>query len=153
MRRKEKEIQNLESIQEIIRQSQVCRLAMVDQGKPYVVPLSFGFDDTHLYFHSAPAGRKIDVLRQNPHVCFEFDRMIRLVKAKQACDWGVSFQSVIGEGTAELVTDPGEKVAALERIMAHYSGRTFRFSDEAVARTVVIRVAISRMTGKQSGVA
>ena len=31
-------------IETVIKGSKVCRLAMVDQDKPYVIPMSFGYD-------------------------------------------------------------------------------------------------------------
>jgi uncharacterized protein len=149
MRRKEKEIKEMAIIDTIIKEAQVCRLAMVDQDKPYVVPLSFGYDGAHIYFHSALEGRKIEVLRKNPHVCFEFDQVIKLKKHKEACEWGMSFKSVIGEGQAILVEEITEKIHALGVIMAQYSQRRFEFSRESMEKTAVIKVVIRQITGKQ----
>jgi len=149
MRRKEKEIREMATIEAIIREAQVCRLAMVDQDKPYVVPLSFGYDGSHIYFHSALEGRKIELLRKNPHVCFEFDQVIKLIKHKEACEWGISFKSVIGEGRAFLVEDLTEKTHALGVIMAQYSKRAFEFSKSSLEKTAVIKVVIDQITGKQ----
>jgi nitroimidazol reductase NimA-like FMN-containing flavoprotein (pyridoxamine 5'-phosphate oxidase superfamily) len=106
-------------MEQILEQAQVCRLAMVDQGRPYVVPLNFGYRDGCLYFHSAKEGRKIDVLRADPHVCFEVDELVKINKAAQACDWGVSFRSVIGRGIARILETPAEKKTGLDIIMPH----------------------------------
>ena len=151
MRRKEKEIKEMIIIEEIIKQAKVCRLAMVDQDKPYVVPLSFGYDGSHIYFHSALEGRKMDVLAKNPHVCFEFDEVIKIMKNKEACKWGMAFKSVIGEGRAVMVDDLAEKTHALGVIMAEYSKRVFEFPKESMEKTAVIKVIITSITGKQSG--
>lgn len=149
MRRKEKEITNRADIEKILNESNVCRLAMVDGDKPYMVPMNFGYRDNTLFFHSAPEGRKIDVIKKNPHVCFEVDQLIRIKKAKLACDWGVEFKSVIGSGTAQLLSTLEEKTAALDIIMSQYSGRPFEYSAEMVGKTAVIKVPIDWMTGKQ----
>lgn len=149
MRRREKQITDTKQMEQILEQAQVCRLAMVDKGHPYVVPLNFGYRDGSLYFHSAPEGRKIDVLRSSPMVCFEVDELVKLNKAAGACDWGVSFKSVIGTGTARLLDSPEEKKAGLDIIMAQYSDRTFDYPDEMLAKTAVIQVTIHEMTGKQ----
>jgi len=151
MRRKEKEIKDMAIIEEIIKQSQVCRLAMVDGDTPYVIPMSFGYDGSHIYFHSALEGRKIEVLKKNPRVCFEFDEVIKLKKNKDACEWGMGFKSVIGEGNASFVEDIAQKNHGLGVIMAQYSSRTFEFPKESVDKTAVIKVAITRITGKQGG--
>ncbi|MBW2654802.1 MAG: pyridoxamine 5'-phosphate oxidase family protein [Deltaproteobacteria bacterium] len=150
MRRKEKEITDLKEIEKILQESTVCRLAMVDEDKPYMVPLNFGYRDGYLFFHSAKEGRKIDVIQKNPNVCFEVDQLIKFKKAKTACDWGVEYNSVIGSGRAQLLDKLDEKIVALNVIMSHYSDRTFDYPDEALEKTLVIKVQIERMTGKQS---
>jgi len=150
MRRKEKEITDLKEIEKILQESTVCRLAMVDEDKPYMVPLNFGYRDGYLFFHSAKEGRKIDVIQKNPNVCFEVDQLIKFKKAKTACDWGVEYKSVIGSGRAQLLDKLDEKIAALNVIMSHYSDRVFDYPDEALEKTLVFKVKIDRMTGKQS---
>ena len=150
MRRGEKEIKDRSEMEEFIRQNRVCRLGMVDQDKPYMVPMSFGLDWPYIYFHSALEGRKINVIQQNPNVCFEFDELININKNKEACQWGMDFKSVIGEGNAVLVDDVQEKNHAMGVIMAQYSNRQFHFSGENMEKTGVIKVSITRMTGKKS---
>ncbi|MDZ7667608.1 MAG: pyridoxamine 5'-phosphate oxidase family protein [Desulfotignum sp.] len=149
MRRKEKQITDMKEVAQILEQAQVCRLAMVDQGRPYVVPLNFGYRDGALYFHCAREGRKMDVLKANPNVCFEVDELVKINKAAQACDWSVSFKSVIGTGTARILDTPAEKKKGLDIIMAQYSDRSFDYPEEMLAKTAVIKVTVEEMTGKQ----
>ena len=151
MRRKEKEIVEPEAIAKIMAESKVCRLAMVDGNMPYLVPLSFGVEGDSLYFHGALEGRKIDILRDNPHVCFEMDQGSAVIEAPAACKWGVRYRSVIGFGTAEFLTHPEEKKVALQIIMGHYSEREFHFSDAMVEEVALIKVTISKVSAKQSG--
>jgi nitroimidazol reductase NimA-like FMN-containing flavoprotein (pyridoxamine 5'-phosphate oxidase superfamily) len=44
MRRKQQEITDKSLIREIMEQAKVLRLGLCKDNKPYVVPLSFGFD-------------------------------------------------------------------------------------------------------------
>ena len=64
VRRKDKEIKDKEVIESIIKRATVCRIALSENNVPYIVPLSFGYKDNCLYFHSAPEGRKIDIIKQ-----------------------------------------------------------------------------------------
>ncbi|GAK58680.1 pyridoxamine 5'-phosphate oxidase-related FMN-binding [Candidatus Vecturithrix granuli] len=154
MRRKDKEIKNMTAIEAIIKRAQVCRLACVDDGKPYIVPLCFGYEAGTLYFHAAQAGRKLDILRKNPQVCFEFDIDQELVRGQNACDWGMNYRSIIGFGTASLLETPEAKKAALDCIMQHYDAPgPYEYSDASLARTLVIKVDIEQMTGKAAGYA
>ncbi len=149
MRRAEKQITDQNEIDEVIRQSKVCRLAMTDGDQPYVLPVNFGYAPPYLYFHSAAQGRKLDILRANPKVAFVFDHLEKIKKHAQACEWGAAFVSVIGEGTAKILSSPEEKTAGLNAIMAQYSGRSFEFDPKTLERTAVIQITISNITGKK----
>ena len=105
MRRNEREIKGRKDIDDIIKRCRVCHLAMCDDGQPYIVPLNFGYDGGFLYFHAAPEGRKIDIIKRNNRVGFEFDILHDIVTAEQACKWGAKYESVMGSGTAEIVDD------------------------------------------------
>ena len=59
--------------------------------------------------HSAAHGRKLDLLRRNPHVCFEVDEDVAPVPHREACSVGMRFRSVIGTGRATFVEDVTEK--------------------------------------------
>lgn len=151
MRRSEKEMADESVLKAVIQQSLVCRLGLSDGFRPYVVPLCFGYEEGFLYFHAALEGLKIELIRNNSSVCFEFDVNAETVEGQGACDWSMRYQSVIGFGTAVILDDSEEKRRALGIIMRQYSDRPFSFPDNSVACTAVIRVAIESMTGKQSG--
>ncbi len=150
MRRKENEITDPAEIVDIIRRSQVCRLAMCDGDRPYIVPVTFGFKDNKLYIHSSPAGRKIDILNKNNNVCVEFDIDDRMVKTEKACTWGFKYKSVLGYGTAHFVDDHDKKVEALDIIMGQYSEGNFEYEKKQVDACLIIRIDIDKLTGKQS---
>ena len=154
MRRKDREVTDLGAIGRIIGDCKVLRLGMVDEGRPYVVPMNFGFDlrdgVLELYCHSAPEGRKVEILRRNPEVCFEMDCGHRLVEAKAACGYGFAYSSVIGEGTVGFIEDHEEKLRALLRIMEHQTGRSdFSIPDAALRGVLAFRVAAGSFTAKQ----
>jgi len=150
MRRSEKEITDQSAIEAIINASLVCRLALSDGDQPYIVPLSFGYQDKTLYFHSALEGKKIDIIKINNRICFEFDLNTEIIEAEKACKWGIKYQSVIGFGKAVLVHNIEEKQKALSIIMSQYSDRNFQFPDKAIKKTQVIKIEIEKMTGKHS---
>ena len=150
MRRKEKEITDRSAIEDIIRRSTVCRLAMSDNGSPYVIPMSFGYEESTLYLHSAKEGRKIDILKKNPDVCIEFDIDAELKESEEACKWGISYKSVIIFGTLFFVEDIREKRKGFEIIMKQYSKETYTIPDEAIEKTHIMKVDVREMTGKKS---
>ncbi len=150
MRRKEKEITDLKEIEQIITKAKVCRIAMSLNDIPYVVPVCFGYDSKTLYFHCAKQGKKIDILKQNNQICFEFDIDYKLVHGDKACKWGMQFKSVIGYGKAYFIEDIKEKQKALDIIMQTYSNKSFDFPENNLNTTLVIKIDIKEMTGKKS---
>ena len=148
MRRNEREITDRKDIDDIIRRCRVCHLAMCDDGQPYIIPLNFGYDGNFLYFHCAPEGRKIDIIKRNNRVGFEFDILNDIVTAERACDWGAKYESVIGSGTVEILADLEAKKEALEWIMRQYGNGTWDFKEEILKKTLVLRVRILEISGK-----
>ncbi len=151
MRRQDKEISDESIIQAIIEESRVCRLGMVDGNKPYIVPLCFGYSDNVLYFHGSLKGKKIDLLHENPNVCFEFDLLTETIESDIACDWSMKYRSIVGFGKATFIKDLDEKHKAISTIIGRYSDRPLQLPEGRLKGTVVIKVEIESLTGKQSG--
>lgn len=153
VRRHDKEVTDPEVIRDILKKSLVCHLALVDEGKPYMVSMNYGFRDDVIYMHCALEGRKVDILRANQDVCFMVYYGNRLTTGPDACgDWTMKYKSVTGFGKASLIEKDEDKEAPLQVIMDHYTTRgPFEFTPERVAETLVIRVEIEEMTGKISG--
>lgn len=151
MRRKDKEIVEIDVIHRILAEARVCRLAMIDGDRPYIVPMCFGYRDNAIYMHSALKGKKIEVLQRHSEVCFEVDTGVDTLAAEDPCGWSMRYQSVIGFGTAVFLTAPEEKRAALGIIISHYSDMAVELPYSKITATAVIRVGIHHMTGKASG--
>ena len=150
MRRSDREITDKKDIEDIILRSKVCKLAMCEQNMPYIVPLCFGFNNNTLYFHSAPKGKKIEILKKNPNVCFEFEILTQVIKSAKACKWGMKYRSVIGFGKAGFIDDDDLKRQAFDIIMNQYADGSFIYEEALLKSTVIIKVEIHSMTGKQS---
>lgn len=153
MRAKNKEVTDLEEIDRIIRSCDCCRLGLADGNRPYIVPLNFGYarEDGKpvFYFHGAREGRKMDLIRRNGCAGFELDTNHLLHESGRACGYSYRYQSVIGTGAAEEITDREEKRRALQYIMEHYSGKSdWNFDDKALDATAVIRLAADELACK-----
>jgi hypothetical protein len=152
MRRRDKEITDRRELERIVDEAQVMRLGLVDDGRPYVVPVNFAREGDDVWFHCAAAGRKLDCLRAAPDVCVEVDRLLTVVSGPSACDdWTSRYESAIGFGRAEIVDDAAAKRRGLQAIMRKYSGREdWEFGDADLRKTAVVRIRLSELTGKRS---
>jgi uncharacterized protein len=151
MRRRDKQVRSRRQINAIIRGSLVCRLALAKAGRPYLVPVSFGYDGRAIYFHTALEGTKLDFFQANPRVCFEFERRVELRRhPENACRWTMAYESVVGDGVVAELRGPKRKQHGLTQVMRHYSGKTWRFDPKALAQTRVWKIIIASLTGKRS---
>lgn len=150
MRRQDREIVDLERIWEILRTGEVCRVAFCGEDWPYIVPMSFGILDGKLYFHCAADGTKLDLLKANPNVCFEVEANVEVVPGDQACDWSVRYQSVIGFGHASVVEGLDERQAGIKALLTQYTDRDIEVPQDISSETVILRVDVHSMTGKES---
>jgi len=150
MRRKEREVTDVKTIEGIINNALICRLGLSLNEKPYIVPLNFGYKNNELYFHCAKRGLKTDIIEKNNNVCFEIETDTELIKGEHACiDWKMKYKSVIGFGKAFLIEDNEEKTRSLNIIMEHYTGKPQSvFTEKNVRSVSIIKVVIESMTGK-----
>lgn len=152
MRRKDKNIDDQSVILEILSKSEIVRVAMMDGDKPYIAPLNFGYFDNSLYIHSAPEGKKIELIKKNNRVCFEITMKHEIIRPDLSCEWTTKYRSVIGYGTVELVEDFEEKKRGLDIIMAQHGRKDGNiYKDKQVEFIVILKISIDEISGKQSG--
>ncbi|MFC1971923.1 pyridoxamine 5'-phosphate oxidase family protein [Chloroflexota bacterium] len=151
MRRKEKEITDPAEIEQLITQARVCRIGLVDGNKPYVVPVCFGYEKKAFYFHCAPEGYKLELIKKNNSVCVEIDTDIDIICAEKPCGWSTKYRSVIGVGRAYILEDGKDKIDGLTVIMRQFGEKRPEMEFERAERAVVVRIDIEHITGKKSG--
>ena len=153
MRRKERQIKDIQDIESIISGSDVCRIAFADDYIPYIVTMNFGYygrDHKCLYFHCATEGRKLEMIRKNNYVCFEMDNGHEIYEGEKGCDWGMKYSSVVGFGKISVLNDRDARIRGLNCIMAHYSDRKdFYYDEKILEKTIILKLDIEEMTGKR----
>mgnify|MGYP001852173485 CR=1 FL=1 len=146
MRRADREIGDVTQKMEVLRRCKVVHLAMVDGQGLYSLPLSFGFqvegEELTLYLHSAKEGRKVNILRAGCQVGFS------MVEGKTPCSYSCHYESLVGSGWAEEVTDAEEKCRALGAILRHQAGVDADFTEAMAESVAVFRIRVTELTGK-----
>lgn len=80
-------------IKSVLSGQALGRLACSDNDHPYIVPITYAYDGTYIYGQTNE-GKKLEILRKNPMICFEVDLMFDMR----------NWQSVIVMGTFEELT-------------------------------------------------
>lgn len=152
MTRREFEVTDQAVIRNILDDSKVLHLGLVDDGVPYVVPMNYGYEleegKLTLYLHSAVKGYKLDVIAKNPVCCFEMNCGVEPFEGKIPCQYGITYYSLMGRGEIHLVEDVAEKERAMTLLMQAQTGRHFEFNERLVSIVSVLRIDVSVYTAK-----
>lgn len=151
MRRKERQITDINEICSILDRCFVLRVAMYDGQTPYAVPVNFGYElekgSFTFYFHGAEKGKKLDILKQYPKVCIETDCNSALVTADIPCRHSWLYESIIAAGTAEICTQ--NKSHGMQIIMKHLTGKKHNITEDMLKGTSVVKIKTDCITAKR----
>ena len=152
MTKRELQITDEAQIRAILDTAKVLHLGLAVDNEPYVVPMNYGYtmEDGKLvlYLHSAMRGRKLDMIRANPKVFFELECDQIPFEGDKPCQYGLSYSSVMGRGTAQIVEDVPEKMKAMTALMKTQTQKDFEFNDRLVSIVAVIRIDVAEYTAK-----
>ena len=152
MTKRELQITDPDQIRDILDKAKVLHLGLAVDNEPYVVPMNYGYtmEDGRLviYLHSAVQGKKLEMIRANPRVFFEIDCDQIPFVGKLPCQYGLSYSSLMGRGTARIVEDVEEKKQAMTMLMKTQTGKDFTFEDRLVSIVAVIRIDVAEYTAK-----
>ena len=154
MRRKDREVTDNAEIEGIIRRCDYIHLGLMDEEKPYIVPLNFGVlrngGQFIFYMHAAKEGKKLDLIRRCSTAAFCLDTGHGVVEGSIECTWSYSYESVMGNGRVELVEDREEKRRGLACIFHQYAGaRAFFVPEQALENVAVLRLTVEEISGKR----
>ncbi len=153
MRRKDREIQDIHEVFGILTRCDTVRIGFQGARYPYIVPVSFGAEMADgkpvIYFHCAREGLKLELLAASANVCVEGDIFIKT----ETTDHGITkrYESVIGFGACEIVSDTEEIIHGLRLLTEHYG-----YFDYPLARCrglehlYVGKITLEEMTGKRN---
>lgn len=98
-------ILDMQQIESLLYSEIVGRIGCHDENSTYIVPISYAYDGEYIYCHTRE-GKKLEMMRKNPRVCFEVDH------EENMANW----QSVIVWGTFEELKDVLLRAKALEQL-------------------------------------
>ena len=150
--KREQRITDHARILELLDAGKVLHLGLCVDNEPYVIPMNYGYtmedEKLVLYLHSAVRGKKLDMIRENPKVYFEFATDLQPFGGVKPCQYGLAYSAVMGKGIATIVEDTEEKKRAMTVLMKTQTGKDFTFTEEWVSIVAVIRIDVTEYTAK-----
>jgi nitroimidazol reductase NimA-like FMN-containing flavoprotein (pyridoxamine 5'-phosphate oxidase superfamily) len=129
---------DLVEVQVFLRRQTWGVLSTLHNGRPYAVPVSYGFDGSYLYLASG-RGRKLSSLESNPAVCLTVTDVVD----------GSQWTSVVAMGDAIAVNDLRGRVHGLNVIRRQQPDALPNPKDLArAAGSTVFRIVPHELSGR-----
>ena len=152
MTRRELRVTDESQIRHILDTSKVLHLGLAVNDEPYVVPMNYGYTmidgKLTVYLHCALQGKKLDMIRKNPRVFIEMDCDRQPFEGEKPCQYGLSYSSLMGRGTARILEDVEEKMGAMTALMKTQTRKDFTFNEKLVSIVAVVRIDVEEYTAK-----
>lgn len=152
VREPQRAVYDRDTVHRILDEAFLCHVGFVADDQPYVIPTSYGRDGNVLYIHGSAASRMLRNLDQGVPVCITVTLLDGLVLARSVFNHSMNYRSVVILGTATLVDDPAEKIAALralsEHILPHRWEDARQPNERELKATSVLRIPIEEFSAK-----
>ncbi len=151
MRRSDREVTSPEEIAAIMSRCQVLHLALNGEEVPYLLPVNFGMeaDGMTLYIHGAMEGTKYGLIARDNRASFAMVREDGLVLDEKGHSCTMNYESVVGRGVIDELTEEADKRHALDCLMAHYHAEDFPYSPKPIPQTRILRLRVQSRTAKR----
>ncbi len=149
MRQAQREIKDVDVIEDILKRAQVMHLGLMasdSMNQPYIVPLSYGFERKGsgfiFYFHCAKEGRKMDLHRAGQKiVTVEIDILNGYKDTGHSVT--ADYESFMGTGFLAETESKEEKIHGLQLILDHcgvtgYSAEACAATDRACVMKIYV---------------
>ncbi len=152
VRESQRGVYDRETVNQILDEGLMCHVGFVADGQPYVIPTLYGRDGNVLYLHGSAASRMLRNLQQGVAVCVTVTLVDGFVLARSVFNHSMNYRSVVILGTATLVDDPQEKLAALRSVSEHVVPQRWddarQPSEKELKVTSVLRIPIEEFSAK-----
>jgi nitroimidazol reductase NimA-like FMN-containing flavoprotein (pyridoxamine 5'-phosphate oxidase superfamily) len=152
VREGDRAVYDREPVYRILDEGFLCHVGFAVDGQPFVIPTSYGRREASLYIHGSAASRMLRQMKEGVAVCITVTLLDGLVLARSVFNHSMNYRSVVILGTATLVDDPEEKLAALRILSEHIlPGRwddSRQPNERELKATSVLRVPIEEFSAK-----
>jgi len=152
IRRTERAVHDTAVRDAILDEALFCHVGFVVDGHPVVIPTIHARIGERLYLHGSGASSLLGATRKGTDVSVCVTILDGLVMAKSVFHHSMNYRSVVVFGRAERVTDPEEKLDALEAITNHVQANRWdearQPTREELTQTVVVRVPLAESSTK-----
>lgn len=129
--------------EEILKRGSMAHLGCYSHGEVFVTPITYVYEGDYIYGHSL-IGKKIKMMRSNPHVCLQIGEIYTLF----------NWKSVIVQGHYEELKEGIAPAQALRALKVKIAGLVQGLTpmqveiDAILSRAIIYRIKIEKITGR-----
>lgn len=135
---------NKREIIDLLERQVIGRLGCHADDETYVVPVNFIFRNNAIYAHTGN-GKKLEMMRKNPKVCFQVDEIQDTFRWKSVIVWG-TFEELTGEERQQAMQGIIHRIMPLTDSKGQHSSHGI--ADEKYDSLVVFKIPLVEGTGR-----
>jgi nitroimidazol reductase NimA-like FMN-containing flavoprotein (pyridoxamine 5'-phosphate oxidase superfamily) len=152
VRESDRGVYDRDTINRILDEGFLCHVGFIMDAQPFVIPTSYGRNGDVLYIHGSAASRMLRNLDKGIPACVTVTLLDGLVLARSVFNHSMNYRSVVILGTATLISNPEEKLAALLTLSEHILPGRWNDSrqpnEKELKATSVLRIRIDEFSAK-----
>ncbi len=107
-------------IYSILDATEICHIAFIYKGNPFVQPINFGRDGDKIFIHGSKINRMTNALLETKEVCLNVMILDALKLTRSAFNHSMNFRSAMIFGSVRELTNNVDKIKGLKSIINHF---------------------------------
>ncbi len=139
-------------IEQILDEGLVCHVGIVEDGQPFIIPMTYVRIGEQIVVHGAKASRLLRSLAAGVETCIGVTLVDGLVLARSAFHHSMNYRAVVLFGTGAPLEDPQAKLDALRLLTERLTPGRWALirtpTERELQQTLVVAVAIQEASAK-----
>jgi hypothetical protein len=152
VREAKRAVYDREAIYKILDEGFVCHVGFSAEGQPFVIPTMFARVGDAIYFHGSAASRMLRGAAGGLPVCITVTLTDGLVLARSVFNHSMNYRSVVALGTATLILEAAEKLAALRAFTEKLIPGRWEYArqpnDQELKATSILKLPLTEVSAK-----
>jgi hypothetical protein len=134
---------------DLLKKQAIGRLGYRDNRKSYITPVTYAYDGKYIYGQT-DEGLKLNIIRENPSVCFEVDSIINMANWETVLLWGhfEELENDTAKKAREFLYNNLLDLLTSTTIHLHKHDHSYEEDDKNRIKQIVYRIGIAERTGR-----
>ncbi len=134
---------------DLLKKQTVGRLGYHDDSKSYITPVTYVYEGNYIYGQTNE-GMKLNIIRDNPYVCFEVDAITNMANWESVMLWGhfEELEDDTAKKAREFLYNNLLDLLTSTTIHLQKHGHSHEMDDKNRIKQIVYRIRIAERTGR-----